>query len=133
MGQRKENKKGFSLIEVLLTIMILAVALTALLSIFVYGFHLLSRMNQVALATQAVQEETEYIRTLSYDDILNLGSTFTHENLSRLENGQGLISIEDSEGPDIKKLTVSVVWTYRGRQLRKDIATYITREGIDKR
>ncbi|MFQ6068945.1 MAG: prepilin-type N-terminal cleavage/methylation domain-containing protein [Candidatus Aminicenantales bacterium] len=133
MKEKRAKKKGFTLVEVLLTVMILAVALTALLTVFVYGFHLLSRMNQIALATQAVQEETEYIRTLPYDDILNLGSSFEHENLSQLENGQGLITLEDSVGPDIKKLTVSVVWTYRGRQLRKDITTYITREGIDRK
>lgn len=130
---KKRKNRGFSLVEVLLTIMILAVALTALLSIFIYGLHLLSRMNQVAFATQCVQEEAEVIRTMAYDDILNLGTSFTHDNLSLLENSQGILTLEDSEGADIKKLTVSVTWTYRGRDLRKDIATFITREGIDKK
>ena len=129
----KKQEQGFTLVEVLLTIMILAVALTALLSVFIYGFHLLSRMNQVSLATQAVQEEAEYVRTLSYDDILTLGSSFTHENLSELENGQGTLTLEDSEGEDIKKLSVSVSWTYRGRSLQKDVVTYVTREGVNKR
>ena len=130
---KKRKNRGFTLVEVLLTIMILAVALTALLSIFIYGLHLLSRMNQVAFATQCVQEEAEVIRTMAYDDILNLGTSFTHDNLSLLENSQGILTLEDSEGADIKKLTVSVIWTYRGRDLRKDIATFITREGIDKK
>lgn len=131
--KRKSRKDGFSLIEVLLTIVLLAFALLALNSVFIYGFHLLTRTKQVGLATQCVQEEIELIRTMSYDDILNLGTSFTHDNLSLLQDGSGTLALEDSEGDDIKKLTVSATWTYRGRQMRKDLATFITREGVDKK
>ena len=130
---KKTREDGFSLLEVLLTTMIMAVALVALLSIFIYGFHLLMKMNQVALAIQCVQEETELIRTKTYDEILSLGSSFTHDNLSLLDNGTGILALESSEGDDIKKLTVSVTWDFKGNQMRKDIATFITREGVNRK
>lgn len=133
MFKRRKREGGFSLIEILLTIMIITVALTALLSIFIYGFQLLTKMKQVALATQCVQEEIELIRTMSFDDILNLGTSFTHGNISLLENGSGTLTLEGSEGDDIRKLTVSVTWNHGGREMQKDMVTYITREGINKR
>lgn len=133
MFKRKKREGGFSLIEVILTIMIITVALTALLSIFIYGFRILTKMKQVALATQCIQEEIELIRAMSYDDILNLGTTFTHDNLLLLDNGSGLLALEDSEGSDIKKLTVSVTWNWGEMEMQKDIVTYITREGINKK
>lgn len=131
--KRKNKEKGFTLVEVLVTIVVVAVALMALLSVFIYGFNLLSRMKQTAVATQCAQEELENIRNLTYDEILALGPSFTNDSLTLLENNSGVRTIEDSVGPDIKKLTISVFWTYRGQNMRKDIVTYITREGINKK
>lgn len=133
MFKRKNREEGFTLIEVLITILILTVVLIAILSTFLYGFNLLARMKQTVIATQCAQEELEHIRNLTFDEILALESSYTHENLSLLQNGTGIITLEDSMGNDIKKLTVSVLWTYRSTQMQKDIVTYITREGINKK
>jgi prepilin-type N-terminal cleavage/methylation domain-containing protein len=133
MLKRKNKEKGFTLVEILITIVVVAVALMALLSVFIYGFNLLSRMKQTAIATQCAQEELENIRNLTYDEILALGPSFTNDSLTLLENSSGVRTVEDSVGEDIKKLTISVFWTYRGQNMRKDIVTYITREGINKK
>jgi prepilin-type N-terminal cleavage/methylation domain-containing protein len=131
-----KKKGGFTLIEVLITIFILAVVLMTLVSAFIYGYNLLSRTKQVSLATQIAQEEIETIRNMPYDNILALGSSFTNERLSDLFNGQGVLAIEavpgDTSG-NIKKITASVRWKFKGQQMRKDIVTYVTREGINKK
>ena len=129
----KRKKDGFTFIEVLVTMLILGVVLIALLSCFIYGFNIIFRMRQMSIATQSIQEELELIRNMPFDDILSLDSSFTNESLSLLENSSGIISVEDSTGDDIKKLTVSVLWSFRGRQMRKDIVTYVTRKGINKK
>ena len=90
-------------------------------------------MKQTAIATQCAQEELENIRNLTYEEILALGPSFTNDSLTLLDNSTGIRTIEDSVGPDIKKLTISVFWIYRGQNMRKDIVTYITREGINKK
>ncbi len=131
--KRKNREDGFTLIEVLVTIMILAVVLIALFSCFLYGFTVISRVRQASIATQCLQEELELIRNMPFDDILNLDSSFTNESLPLLEDSSGILSLEDSGGNDIKKLTVSVIWSYNGRQLRRDIVTFVTRQGINKR
>jgi prepilin-type N-terminal cleavage/methylation domain-containing protein len=130
---RTAKKDGFTLIEVLITIMMLAVVLTALLSCFIQAFDILTRMKQMTVATQSIQSELELIRSMHYNDILSLDDTFTNDSLSYLENSSGIIDLEDSVGAEIKKLTVSVTWTYRGRQMQKEVVTYVTKKGINKK
>jgi prepilin-type N-terminal cleavage/methylation domain-containing protein len=129
----KRKKDGFTLIEVLVTIAILSVVLISLLSCFIYGFNIIFRMRQMNIAAQSIQEESERIRNMPFDDILSLDSSFTNESLSLLENSTGIIDLENSAGDDIKKLTVSVLWSCRGRQMRKDMVTYVTRKGINRK
>jgi type II secretory pathway pseudopilin PulG len=129
----KKREEGLTYIEVLVTMVILAVVLIALLSCFLHGFNVLSRMRQMAIATQSIQEELELIRNMSFNDILTMDSSFTNESLSLLEDSTGAVNIEDSLGDDIKKLTVSVFWFYRDIQMRKDVVTYITRKGINRK
>ncbi len=131
--KRKKREDGFTFIEVLVTMLILGVVLIALLSCFIYGFNTISRMRQTAIVTQCIQEELELIRNMPFNNILGLDSSFTNESLSLLEDSSGILSLEDSGGDDIKKLTVSVIWSYNGRQLRRDIVTFVTRKGINKR
>ncbi len=131
--KRKNREDGFTLIEVLVTIAILSVVLISLLSCFIYGFNIIFRMRQINIATQSIQEESERIRNMPFDDILSLDSSFTNESLSFLENSTGIIDLENSAGDDIKKLTVSVLWSCRGRQMRKDMVTYVTRKGINRK
>ncbi len=131
--KRKKREEGLTYIEVLVTMVIFGVALIALLSCFLHGFNVLSRMRRTAIATQSIQKELELIRNMSFNDILTLDSSFTNESLSLLESSSGAVNIEDSLGDDIKKLTVSVFWSYQGKQMRKDVVTYITRKGINRK
>ncbi len=131
--KKGKNEDGFTLIEVLVTIMVLAIVLIALFSCFIYGFTVISRMKQASIATQCLQEQLELIRNMPFNDILSLDSSFTNESLPLLEDSSGILSLEDSGGDDIKKLTVSVIWSYNGRQMRRDIVTFVTRKGINKR
>jgi len=139
MSSNKSRGRGFTLIEVLITIFILAVVVLTLITVFVYGFNLLSRMKQVALATEIAQEEAENFRNMSFEDILALplSGTFTHEDLNHvsLKNSSASYIIEDVPGDledKIRKLTLTITWDYRGQEMRKDVVTYINRYGVNK-
>ena len=130
---QKNPQKGFSLIEVLIAIFILGIVSVTLISVFIYGFNVVFKTRQVTMAIQIAQEEVELVRNMNYDDILLLGSTYDHDSLSELINGAGALSIQSGPGDDIKKLTVSVTWDYQGTNMRKDVVTFITREGVNKK
>lgn len=131
--KKGEKEAGFTLVEVLITILLFTVVLTAILSCFIQGFDILMRMKQMTIATQSIQKELELIRNMHYNDILTMDSSFTNDNFSYLENSSGSINLEDSVGDEIKKLTVSVAWTYRGRQMRREVVTYVTKKGINRK
>lgn len=121
------------MIEVLVTMFFLGSVLLSITSVLIYGSTLLLRMEQITIASQSIQKEVELIRSTPFDSILDLESSFTNDDLSRLENGQGQVFLEDSTGTEIKKVTVRVVWTFRGRQMQRDVVTYITRGGINRK
>lgn len=141
MGRENRKKEeGFTLIEVLVTTVVLAGALIALLSCFIYGYDIITRMKQVAVATQGIQEELEEIRDKTFDEVLALDNSFSNGNMDRLgqcggcSDVSGSRTVEDTGiGNDIRRLTLTVQWTYRQRTMKKEIATFITREGINKR
>lgn len=133
MCLRRKKDEGFSLIEVLIAMAILGIMSMTLIAVLVHGFNLLSRTKQITLATQVCQEQVELIRNKPFDSILNLGTTYANDKLTSLPDGQGTQALESSVGADIRKLTVSVSWSFRGQTMRKDVVTLITRSGIDKK
>ncbi len=159
---KRKGEEGISLIEVLITIFILAAVCITLVSVFVYGFSLLARTKQTAVATQVAQFEVERFRNMEFDLIpvqAAMTSTFVdlysedinspyrflfnRDNEGYLRNGQETITIEDGAAinmdANIKKMTITVVWDYRtrtiasGNPMRKDVVTYFTRDGINRR
>ena len=133
MSKRRKKDKGFSMIEVLIAMTVLGIMSMTLIGVLVHGFNLLSRTKQITLATQICQEQVELIRNKPFDTIVGLGTTYTNDKLASLLSGQGTQAIESSVGDDIRKLTVSVSWSFRGQTMRKDVVTMITRSGIDKK
>lgn len=126
------RERGFTLIETLIAVTILAIMCLTLVSVFIYGFGAVARARQTALATVIAQEEMETIRALPFDQIAGLGSTFSNAKLARLVGGQGLLAVEAGPGADIKKVSVGVLWTFRGTLRRKHVVTFMTRKGINK-
>ena len=127
------GSRGFSLVEVLIAMAILAVILMTLIGVFIYGYNAISRTKQLATATEICQSEVERIRRLSFDSLSGLSAAFTDPRLATLISGTGTRTLEADIGADIRKLTVSVSWKHRGVDMRKDVVTYVTRLGVGKK
>ena len=149
MGKNSGSGKGFSLIEVLIVIFILAVVVITLINIFIYGFGLVRKTEQVALATHVAQLEVESYRDMPFTQVSALGAATTTKQLTQadypflfradgspyLRNGQmtttlgsGAVGALGQE--KIIKLTVIITWDLKSQSVRKDIVTYITENGI---
>ena len=137
-------RAGFSLIEVLIVTLVLAVVVVMMGSVFIYGFNILSKTKQVNLATQVAQLEVERFRNRDFDTITDGTATttftqadfpflFRDNGVSHLRNGQETITVQPGSDADIKRLTVTITWDLRGREMRQDVVTYSTRDGINRR
>ena len=144
VNRRDGNERGFSLIEVLITVFILGVVCITLISVFIYGFNLLQKTKKVAMATEIAQAEVERYRNTPYATIKGLATgtalPLTTESQTLLDtpeyftNGAGSATLETIAGGDdnIRKLTIQITWTYRGRPQEKNVVTYIASSGINR-
>jgi len=164
MRRQTHKEGGFSLIEVLITIFILAIVCITLVTVFIYGFNLLAKTKQTAVVTQVAQFEVERYRNMNFLDITPGTTTSTFQELfgnietspyyfmfkkdgseyiPYLRNGQETIVIQSGDtinmDENIKKMTVTIVWDYRnrtiagGNPMRKDVVTYFSKDGINRR
>ncbi|MFH0795546.1 MAG: hypothetical protein V2A65_00620 [Candidatus Omnitrophota bacterium] len=128
-------RKGLTLIEITLTICIIALMSIGIFSIFSGGITTSTETREVSIVIQALQEEMELIRNMSFDSIAVLGtSSFTTPGFDYLTDTAGTVTVDQYGDSNILRVTVTVSWLSAGnRNLSKNLVTLITREGLDKK
>ena len=113
--------KGFSLIEVLVSLFILVFFIFLIIEIFPYSVKAIKMSKKVLLATQIAKKELEFAKQIPWDD-LNSGSSYLQDRKTNIESTINGISSTTSfesfytvtplpEDPDnIKILQVVVRW-----------------------
>jgi prepilin-type N-terminal cleavage/methylation domain-containing protein len=131
----RHSRSGFTLVEVLVSVLILAVSLTGALLVFSKSNIFISEIQERLIANQAVKEEVEEIRDMSYASILALGNTFTTTSMDDLKSPVGTLTIDDAlSNDDIRRVTATLTWTsMRGRALSTSFSTYVTNLGINRK
>lgn len=129
-----KSSKGFTLVEVMITVLLLAFALIGTVAVFTNSSVYMAEIRQQSIATQALKEEIEEIRDMPFDTVTSLSSTFTSSGFSGLVNPVGTRTIDDPYSDnDIRRVTVSLAWeSPQGRGMSSSMGTLVTREGINK-
>ncbi len=128
-----KDTKGFTLVETLLASFIMAIGLFAVATAIYSQFFSLNQNREKAIATLAAQEEIERIRGMPFNTVMNLPSSFTTDGFTYLNNPTGTVTISDSYGNKIKKISVTVTWnSLTGQALQKSLVTLVTENGINK-
>lgn len=131
----KRGKRGFTLLEVVIAIMLATMAFAGMGYVLGHGFWLGSENRYHLYGLNALRDEVETIRLMNYDAFVVLGgsSTFTNSQVAKLPSGAGTRTIVNSFGSDIKKVTLTVTWLTRsGRTITENATTYVTRIGINR-
>ena len=89
------RKTGFSLIEVLIGVFLVAVAVIGLAQLLLVGMMNNSRANDIANAVFLAQQEIDYLRTLTREELSLVGST-TNE----------LLDLNADGSTDFRRITV---------------------------
>ncbi len=130
----KAKARGFSLIELLVVVFILAVGLTSVSALFVAGTISTRKAQRISAATNAALQQLERLRSAGFAGCIADPEVFTTESgytilqqnpdmtgqvgfaVPDLPNGQGTIDIAyyaSGAGtyPNLKDVTVTVTWT----------------------
>ena len=134
------NKKGFTLIEAFAASVVLAIAL------FVVGLAIYAELSYInqnrekSLAVLAGQEYIERIRSMSFDDILAINSSWAMNVSNKptaftyLNNSLGTVTVDSIYGQNnIRRISVTVTWdSLAGGTKSQRLVTLVTRNGINK-
>ncbi|MDP6685785.1 MAG: prepilin-type N-terminal cleavage/methylation domain-containing protein [Candidatus Omnitrophota bacterium] len=131
MLKKNFRHKGFSLLELIIAIAVLAVGLVGVLKIFPVGLRASYRAGMITKAAFLAQNKMEEVKMEEFEKIIELppkiplsGTTddFDWEILIDEVYLEGLESVDD-----IRKVTVIVKWIERNKTKRKDFVTYVAR------
>ena len=78
VGERRTRQRGFSLIELLIGMSIMAMALLAIATMFSTGYSDVAAGGRTTMATTAARQLLEDIRTLPFDSIMDLDTLNTN-------------------------------------------------------
>jgi len=118
------NEKGFSLVEVMIAVMVLAIAFLSMYQMQAMAVRGNETGNQVTIATMLAQDKMEEIRNTNYDDVTNLN--FPAENYGMVPNfPQFRREVAVTENGRVKTVRVTVLWKVV-RTFRVSVDTLLT-------
>ena len=120
------NLKGFSLIELMIAVVILALAIVGIFHAYSVGFMGMADSRDRTVATNIAQEKMESIKNIPFSDIDNY---IINNNGSTKEISGKIFTIniesEAYEGnEDLKEITIKVSWDSDGKEVELKTLIY---------
>ena len=113
-------KNGFTLLEILLVLGIMALVFFPLLSMFSSGLLVSGEIEGTATALHLAQQKLEAIKNLPFDSVSSEAKTAV-ENFPGYEREVTVTSPQ----ADLKDVAVKVYWTVRGSELNVTLQTLV--------
>ncbi|MBU1147185.1 MAG: prepilin-type N-terminal cleavage/methylation domain-containing protein [Candidatus Omnitrophica bacterium] len=125
------NRKGFSLLELIIAVGVLAIGLVGVLQIFPVGLRASYRAGMITKASFIAQNKMEEVKMSGFDAISALPPKIPLSGEDDDFKWEIFIDEVDLEGlessDDMLKVTVTVSWIDRDRTRSKDFVTYVAR------
>jgi len=122
-----KTEKGFTLLEVLVAIVLLVVGVAVLVGLFSNALIGSSDAENTTIAMNLIQGRMEEIRNLGFSNIIPEPKV----DVSGFPGFQRKVTIDDPEGDptvnDLKQVTVTVYWTFKGNEVNISAVTYVSR------
>ncbi len=107
------GRKGFTLIEVLVGLVILAIGILAVATMQITSIRSGYSSNHLTQATLFAQDKLEYLRNVSYSSS-DLGSGEHNEGTISGTSFLRRYTVVEDTGNSMKAITVTLQWTDRG-------------------
>lgn len=122
-----KRRGGFTLVEILISILIAGTALAGLALAFSAGLAAVKATRETYTAIQAAQQDIENMRNTPFDGI----QTHSFSIPPLMTDGTAVV---ESLATDMKKVSINISWVSgSGRDMNKDFLTIITRDGINRK
>ncbi|MEW6170402.1 MAG: prepilin-type N-terminal cleavage/methylation domain-containing protein [Candidatus Omnitrophota bacterium] len=114
---RQQSLKGFTLIEVMMALAILAFCLTGMLLTYIGLLALSETSRNLSLAVNVAQTKVEELRNQPFDSLVNFnGTTFDVPGFAA-GSAKGRIEVTDTDYADLKQVRIVSCWRQRGGRL----------------
>ena len=122
---RKLDSSGFSLLELLIAVSILAIGLLAVAGLQVTAIKGNSHGNTISQATALAEDQIETIRNTDYSAISFTPNPFVEANLDGTIYTRETFVETDTPSPDLKLVTVTVSWSANSGTRRVALQTIV--------
>ena len=124
------TKKGFTLLEILLTLVLFSVGVVGIAGLFSYTLDSSLDAEYTEIATNLAQARAEEVRNIAYDDIADeakaqvsvIGYTLPPE----FQAFQRQVGVTEPL-TDLKQVTVTVYWQFKGKEVSEQLVTYVSK------
>ena len=105
------SQRGFSLAELLVALLVLAIVITTTLAMFVERQKRLRQATETILAYQALANETELRRRINFDELDASPQVFISDTslLQPLSPFSTIVSVKNAQ-TDVKHVTMTIRW-----------------------
>lgn len=131
--QKLHKTGGFTLLEVLLASVILAVALTSVLAVTSHATRYVADFRKAARASQILQQRMEDIRLLSWSQLAAYPTNFVDTAIG-VYTGQVTQTVVDTFNgtPTVKCVTLTLTWhSQLGRPVTNTLTSLVGNGGIN--
>jgi uncharacterized protein (TIGR02598 family) len=120
-----KSKRGFTLLEIVIALAILAIGLVGILSLFPVGFEASRRASMLTEATIHAQQKMEEFKQTGYDGLNSSGGYTAFTDNSGLE---WQVTVDEIDPPgNLKSVTLDVRWQEKGDYKSETFVTYIAK------
>lgn len=111
----KKSSDGFTLVELLVTIIVIGVVFTGLSSIFISIQRAQVKTSYLESATRAAQKQIESLRNINYNNLTTGQNINFSDKLIDLPSGStGNVAVTEPS-PGLKRVDVTVSYSYEGQ------------------
>ncbi len=116
-----KSKRGFTLLELLLTLLLITSSFVALSAAVSSGLFASADNESILVATRLTQEKMEELKNKSYASVAAEAKAAV-TGFSAFQRDV-TVSVPQS---DLKQVTVTVYWTMKGDELSTNLVTYVS-------